>query len=197
MAKREIHFQQGHYYHIFNRGVERHKIFYEEKNYIYLLQKIKKLYNRYSLTIIAYCLMPNHYHFLIRQDKDLPISAFIQNLFNIYSKAINKKYKRSGTLFEGNYKVKHIQEEAYLLHLCRYIHRNPIDAEHPLVENLIQWRYSNYHEWIGERSGLLVDERFIMEHFSSAKDYIDFVNDYTSVKKLNEKCFDLLIDGRC
>ena len=195
MSKREIHFQKGHFYHIFNRGVERHKIFYQEKNYIYLLQKAKTLTIRNNLTIIAYCLMPNHYHFLIRQDAELPISAFIQNLFNSYSKAMNKMYNRSGTLFEGKYKAKQVQNEAYLLHLCRYIHRNPIDAEKPLVNDLKKWRYSNYLEWIGERSGVLVDKNFVREHFSSAEDYIDFVNDYESMKKLNEKCSDLLIDG--
>ena len=196
MSRRDIHFEQGGYYHIFNRGVARHKIFYEEKNYIYLLKKVKTLIPRSDLTIIAYCLMPNHYHFLIRQDAELPVSAFIQNLFNSYSKAVNKMYKRSGTLFEGKCRAKQVQEEAYLLHLCRYIHRNPVDAERPLVNDLKNWHYSNYLEWIGERSGILVDERFVHEHFASAEDYIHFVNDYESIKKLNEKCYDLLIDGR-
>jgi len=195
MSKRKIQFERGHYYHIFNRGVSRNRIFYEDKNYVYLLRKVKKLVERYDITIIAYCLMPNHYHFLVRQNSDFLVSVFIQNLFNIYSKAFNKMYNRSGTLFEGSYKAKHVHEEAYLLHLCRYIHRNPIDADTPLVSDLKEWRFSNYPEWINDRSGDLFDEEFVREHFVTVYDYVEFVMDYEGVKKYNEKCYDLLIDG--
>ncbi len=91
MALRGNVFAQGHYYHIFNRGVNHQNIFYSDENYKYCLRLIKKYIKKYFMTIIAYCLMPNHYHFVIRQDSDIPISKFINTLFNAYVQALNKK----------------------------------------------------------------------------------------------------------
>jgi REP element-mobilizing transposase RayT len=109
MARRKIQFAKGNYYHIYNRGCNREDIFRSEENYLFLLRRLKEKINvlRTSevrstscVTVIAYCLMPNHYHFLLRQETDVPLSELLQALFNSYSKAFNKMYQRNGTLFD-------------------------------------------------------------------------------------------------
>ena len=89
----------GQYYHIYNRGVERRRIFSSDENYRFLLRRIKEFFPEYAITFIAYCLMPNHYHFLLRPERDGSIGPFLQRLFNSYTQAFNKQEKRSGTLF--------------------------------------------------------------------------------------------------
>jgi putative transposase len=137
-----------------------------------------------ALVPIAYCLLPNHYHLLIRQDGDQPAGLLPQRVFNSYSKAYNKRYDHSGTLFEGQYKVKVVEQDGYLLHLCRYIHANP--AIHGLVHDVGAWPYSNYLEWIGERAGTLVDRGFVQAHFGTADRYRAFVAEYLATRRLPE-----------
>ena len=90
-------FIKGYFYHIFNRGVNGMNIFYKPENYLYLLRKLKATIEKYGVGIIAYCLMPNHYHFLLRQLTTRPLSQWIQMLFNGYSQAINRQLVRKGT----------------------------------------------------------------------------------------------------
>ena len=97
MTKRNVIFSKGKYFHIYNRGANKMKIFFERKNYIYLLKKLKYYKNKYNFSVLSYCLMPNHYHFLLRQDGDKPINIPIAYMFNAYTKAVNKMYKRTGT----------------------------------------------------------------------------------------------------
>ena len=165
----------GNYYHLYNRGAHRVSIFREAKNYFHALGKMKKYAAKYHLAIIAYVLMPNHYHFLVRQDGKFPAGYLPQYVFNSYSKYFNKRYDHSGTLFEGHYKVKLVQNETYLLHLCRYIHGNPV--KDGLVADPADWEYSNYLEWIGEREGSLYNPEFVYEYFSSPTDYRNYVFD--------------------
>jgi REP element-mobilizing transposase RayT len=172
----------GHYYHIYNRGAHRTSIFREDDNYIFVLRKIKDYCRSLALTLIAYCLMPNHYHYLIRQDGEYPAGLLPQRVFNSYTKAYNKRYGHSGTLFESNYKVTLVEDQAHLIHLCRYIHANPV--KHGLVASVAEWPYSNYLEWIGERDGTLVDRDFVQEHFPSPHGYQEFVLDYLTEQSL-------------
>jgi len=130
----------------------------------------------FGISVIAYCLMPNHYHFLLRQDSTEAVGLLPRRVFNSYTKAFNKRYERSGTLFEGRYQAIHVDKDGYLLHLCRYIHANPV--KHGLVSCLAEWPYSNYHEWIGARHGTLVDLNFVREHFPTAQTYSQFVLDH-------------------
>ncbi|HNE06130.1 MAG TPA: transposase, partial [Anaerolineales bacterium] len=88
--------QKGMYYHIYNRGISRSPIFREEGNYLFVLGKLKAACRENQLSMIAYCLEPNHYHFFIRQDGDLPAGNLPQYVFNSYTKAYNKKYEHSG-----------------------------------------------------------------------------------------------------
>ncbi|MBU1662866.1 MAG: transposase [Chloroflexi bacterium] len=165
----------GHYYHFFNRGAHRVSIFREPKNYFFVLKKMKIYASKFQLSVIAYVLMPNHYHFLVRQDGEAFARFLPQYVFNSYSKHYNTRYDHSGTLFEGNYKVKLVQNEAYLLHLCRYIHGNPV--KDGLVADPADWEYSSYLEWIGEREGTLYNPEFVREYFASPTDYRNFVFD--------------------
>jgi REP element-mobilizing transposase RayT len=166
-------YQQGHFYHVYNRGANRNPIFFEDDNYLFLLRRIKKYTRRYAISVIAYCLMPNHYHFLLQQLDKNTVGQCIQYTFNSYTKAINEKYGRSGTLFEGPYRAIHVDNEPYLIHLCSYIHRNPKEAR--LVDQLENWLWSNYLEWIGKRKGKLYDKSFVQDHFHSAEKYQEFV----------------------
>ena len=119
--------------------------------------------------------MPNHYHFLLRQDGTHAISLLVQAVFNSYTKAFNKMFDRSGTLFEGPFRAVMVDRDEYLVHLCRYIHLNPVKAR--LVSSPEEWPYSNYPEWIGQRAGTLRDETFIREWFPSPQEYRQFVLD--------------------
>jgi REP element-mobilizing transposase RayT len=166
----------GQNYHFYNHGVHRLSIFREPNNYLFALEKIKRYVREFELTVIAYCLLPNHYHFLIRQDGDARASLLPQMVFNSYSKAYNRRYDHRGTLFEGSYKVKPVLDETQLLNLCRYIHANPV--LHGFVERPEDWAYSNYLEWIGERDGTLVDRDFIAIYFDTPAAYRAFVEDY-------------------
>ncbi len=153
--KDKISWQPGYYYHLYNRGAHKLNIFREEDNYLYVLKLIKKYLRELNLSLIVYCLLPNHYHFLVEQLGDHPAGLLPQRVFNSYSKAYNKRYDHSGTLFEGRYKAKHVNSDRYLRHLCRYIHANPV--KDGLVERLEEWPWSNYLEWVGRRQGKLVD----------------------------------------
>lgn len=185
-------FTQGQYYHIYNRGAGKGQIFFNEGNYEYLLRLVKRYYQKHGATIIAYCLMPNHYHFLLRQETDEPLSKFVGVLFNAYAQALNIQQKRTGTLFEGRFRHKCVDKWEYLVTLCRYIHRNPVKAR--LVSKPEDWLYSNYREWIGMRNGELKDETFIQDHFPSPEEYVAFVNDVEDEKKSYEKISKYMFD---
>jgi putative transposase len=157
-------------------------IFREDTSYLFVLKRMKTYCRSLAITTIAYCLLPNHYHLLVRQDGDHPAGLLPQRVFNSYSKAYNRRYDHSGTLFEGPYRSAGVGEEGYLLHLCRYIHANP--AIHALVDDAAQWPWSNYLEWVGARSGTLVDRELIRSYFPDPEAYRDFVARYIGDRRL-------------
>jgi len=165
--------EKGHYYHSFNRGNNRQQIFHEESDYLYLIAIFKKNTRRFDVLIVAYCLMPNHYHLLLRQNGEQPISRFIQSTFQSYAQRYNNRYERSGRLFENPRAPKHIAKVSYLFSVCRYIHRNPLEAG--LVKQLVDWPYSNYPEFIGERKGNFYPGDLLEEWFASPIEYKKFV----------------------
>jgi REP element-mobilizing transposase RayT len=175
MPYRSDVFVQGHYYHIYNRGAGKELIFFNPGNYEYLLRLVKRYCGRYGVTVITYCLMPNHYHFLLRQETEQALSKFINVLFNAYVQAVNRQQDRKGTLFEGRFRHVWVDREEYLIHLCRYIHLNPVKAN--LVSQIEDWLYSNYLEWIGQRTGTLKDAEFIRDRFPTPEAYRQFVAD--------------------
>jgi putative transposase len=178
-------FAAGQYYHIYNHAVGQELLFHTPANYEYLLRLVKRHAPASGATVIAYCLMPNHYHFLLRQEGDAPLSKFINVLFNGYVQAINRQQRRKGPLFASRFRHVWIDCEEYITHLCRYIHLNPVKAK--LVARANDWPYSNFCDWVGERSGTLKDEAFIREHFPTAEDYRQFVTDWQDELKAREE----------
>lgn len=174
--RHQISWLPGNYYHIYNRGARQKSIFLTEKNYVFCLREIKKYAQKYNLSLIAYCLMPNHYHFLVRQNSDAPAGKLAQYVFLNYTRSFNVINGSSGTLFEGRYQAKHVNEEPWLLYLCKYIHFNPV--KDGIVSSPEAWRYSNYLEWIGKREGSLVDRSFVQEHFGGAAKYQQIMDSF-------------------
>jgi len=173
MPRRQVRYTPGGYYHFYNRGAGRQPIFKEQRNYDYLLRLLKGIAPECSLTLIAYCLLPNHYHWLVSQDADTPAGKLPTRVFGSYTQALNKAYGRTGTLFEGPYQAVSVTTDVYLEHLCAYIHLNPV--RHGLVDAPEAWTYSNYREWIQARDGTLVDREFVRERFATPQDYRAYV----------------------
>jgi putative transposase len=176
MARRNIVFRRGEYYHIYNRGCNRQRIFLENENYSYLLRLLHQKLRKFQIKMIAFCLMPNHYHFLVRQESNCPVNQAIQSVFNSYTKAVNKRYGRTGTLFEGPFRAKCVHKQNYLLRICRYIHCNPVKAKLASAPEL--WRYSNYSDWIRTEKSDLADGVFISKYFGSREKYKESVDEY-------------------
>lgn len=178
MPRRKVEFAKGNYYHIYNRGAGRMSIFRSDENYLFLLRLLKKYAADFQITIIAYVLLPNHYHWLIRQDGDISVSVLSQRLFKAYANAFNNANERSGTLFEDRFKAIHVESDEYLRHLCRYIHTNPV--RHGIATSLELWPYSNYLDWIGKRQGTLIDQDFVRSHFGTGSAYQAYLESYLS-----------------
>ncbi len=178
MPRRDITFTQGGYYHIYNRGARRVSIFREARNYAYVTRLMQQVATQSQLTILAYCLLPNHYHWLVRQDGEQPAGTLPRRVFSSYSQAYNRAYNESGTLFQGPYSVRLIDSDVYLLHVCRYIHANPV--KHGITDRIDAWPFSNYREWLGQGSGTLVDRQFIRAYFDTPQQYAAFVDEYLS-----------------
>jgi len=185
MAQRKTPFLPNNYYHIYNRGANRADIFLNDKDYVFLLRQVKNHIKEFDITVIVYCLMSNHYHFVLRQNGEAKISDFMQAVFYNYSSSFNQIHNHSGTLFEGPFRAILVDKNEYLLHLCRYIHRNPLEAG--IVVKPEQWHYSNYAEFIGERKGKLVDHEFAKVNFGSPEAYEDFVMNYVPPEKTQKE----------
>jgi putative transposase len=105
-------------------------------------------------------------------------------MFNSYSKAYNLRYAHSGTLFEGRFRAKPIQSTRHLLHLCRYIHGNPV--KDGLAADPADWPWSNYREFIGEQTGSFVDIEFVKTQFGDGRAYKQFLFQYLKSRQLPE-----------
>ena len=119
--------------------------------------------------------MPNHYHLLVYLKTD-ELGAVVQRFALSYSKAINKRFNRVGSLFQGPFKAVHIENNEYLLHLSRYIPFNPVEAG--FVSKPEVWEFSSCHDYIGHRKGTLIDPEIVLSQFASPQDYRKFVQDY-------------------
>jgi len=184
-ARRDIlTWQLGGYYHLYNRGARGLSIFQEPENYLFVLRRIKQYARQFQIAVIAYCLMPNHYHLLVRQDGETPAGMLPQRVFNSYTKAYNRRYEHSGTLFEHRYQARAVTDEAYLLHLCCYIHANPV--KRGLAADPGEWPYSNYLEWVEKREGTLVDRAFVQTQVGHPDAYREMVIGYLLSRRLPE-----------
>ena len=172
MAK--VQFRSGRYYHVYNRGVNRSAIFFDQENYAFFIRRMRHYFQPELVHIIAYCLMPTHYHLLVQTQTDDEFGSKVMQSFGTsYVKAINKQQDRVGPLFQGKYNDKLVDTDAYLSHLTRYIHRNPVDAGY--VAQVEEWPYSSYRDYVGLRDGVIPHSDIILEHFSSVAEYRAFV----------------------
>ena len=191
MPRRMTPFVSDIYYHFYNRANNRQAIFFEQDNYLYFLGGIKK-YLVPVVKIIAYCLMPTHYHILVKikqtsevlktSEVSKQVSHAMQKFLISYTKAINKRFQRVGALFQGQFQAKPIKTYSHLLNLCIYAHSNPV--KDGLVASPEDWIYSNYLEWLGQRDGQLVDKEFIQEHFGSPAEYQELVMQFVRTRYL-------------
>ena len=191
MGKRII-FEDGHYYHIFNRGADKNDIFKKPDEYLFFLRRIKEYLPKAGVNLICYCLMPSHYHFILQQTKEFGISNFIMRLSTSYTQSINKKYERSGVLFQGSFKAKHIDKEEYLIYLCRYIHLNPVKANIALHPDY--WPYMNWLEFINKRSGSLFSLDFRQYILQNHIDYQGLVLDFLKNKEVDGRIDEYMLD---
>jgi len=164
------------YYHVINRGNEKQPIYYNEDNYHFFLGRLRKYASKGKQIVIAYCLMPNHFHLLLKETVDDNLKNTMLSLQTSYAKAINKKFKRNGHLFQGKYKKIRIENNNQLLRLSRYIHLNPVKAG--LVNVPEEWPYSSYHEYIGLRQGSLPETEIIIRQFPDKQAYKKFIMDH-------------------
>lgn len=174
---KQIPLISGQYYHIYNRGNNGENLFFEERNYEYFF----KLYIRYIYPIAdtyAYCLMKNHFHLLvrIRLNTDLSgqstpdYSKQFSNLFNAYTKAINKTYQRSGNLFQRPFKRILVNSNSYLMNLVVYIHRNP--HKHGFTDDFRTYPYSSY-QTIYQQKKSRINGQEVMSWFQNPKLFVE------------------------
>ncbi len=196
MPSRIFPFVNDQFYHIYNRGVEKRAIFEKQWDYSRFIKTIryyqlpgpKPKLSRFLMgsifkpntdkkivDMICYCLMPNHFHFLIKQLKDGGITEFISKLSNSYTKYYNVKYNRVGPLLQGEFKAVLIESDEQLIHVSRYIHLNPIASF--LVKDLNQYRWSSYKEYVEGVVNAICNKEPILSLFKSPKDYQKFVLD--------------------
>jgi putative transposase len=174
MPYREAPFCTGEYYHLYNRGVNFQPVFFEQANHQHFLWLIRQHLLR-GLKLIAYCLMPNHYHLLVQLTDD-DLSHSMQAFALAYTKAVNKRYNRVGPLFQGRFQAIHVDRDEYLLHLSRYIHLNPVAAH--LVRHPEVWDFSSCADYFGLRQSLPLFPEIVLAQFPSRTAYRSFVDNY-------------------
>ncbi len=174
---RKITFVANGFYHVYNRGHHYQNVFHDQSDYLYFLKQLRRYKTSSRVAIVAYCLMPNHYHLLVQQLSDRPLSVMMQAFGTSIAKTYNKKYRTVGALFQGPFRAKRVDRDEYLMHLVRYIHLNPAAAG--LVANIIDWPYSNYPDMLGLRKGTLCDAEPVLQYFDwSPAAYQEFVESY-------------------
>jgi REP element-mobilizing transposase RayT len=183
------------YYHVYNRGLNKMNIFLDDMDYRYF-EKIlarclvdKKEFDKFSrqyanyydeVKLLAYCLMPNHFHLLLHQREQKQVEKFMNSLAVAYSMYFNKKYNRKGPLFESKYKSVRIRNDEQLEHVSRYIHLNPASFR--------TWDYSSYSDYIfSPRDWVSTD--LVLSLLGSKNRYLEYVDDYEAVNKANKKYF--------
>ena len=188
--------EEGYFYHIYNRGNNSEKIFFSEENYAYFLKLLTK-YIFPVADIYAYCLLNNHFHILVRikekneieinklkfstveKPKEVSASRQFSHFLNAYSQAVNKKYARTGSLFEKRFERKRISDNHYLRQVILYINTNPL--KHNLVEKSEDYKWSSYNSHISNAKTKL-KRKEVIELFDDVDNFVlchknyDFLN---------------------
>lgn len=197
MPGRNVPLVNGEYYHLYNRGSEKRNIFTKYGDYqrflktLYYYQFIgpkprfsrftqsnlylfKPLYENKLIELLCYCLMPNHFHLLLRQLRENGISIFMSQLSNSYTKYFNVKYNRVGALLQGGFKSVLVENDEQLIHVSRYIHLNPIASE--LIKDLPDYKWSSYFEYARQEESYCSTKE-VLSFFPSREKYKEFLKD--------------------
>lgn len=167
-------------YHFYNQGNNREQVFFNRENKLYFLQKFRKCVAP-NCKVLAYCLMPNHFHFLLYTLKEsvrekkvgrLMVPALkdgFRQLLSSYTQAINQQEGRSGSLFRQKTKAKLLEnsDKRYPFSCFHYIHQNPLRAK--LVGKMEEWEFSSFRDYMGIRKGSLCDQEFAFELLGISK----------------------------
>jgi len=221
---RKTVFADEEIYHIFNRGIDKRLTFtnkreyergiltldyYRFKNPPLRLSKafqlgaeeravfLEDLKNKSEkiIEIIGYCLMPNHFHFLLRQKSDNGISKFVSNFTNSYTRFFNlRNKKRQGPLFQGTFKSVHIEDNDQLLHIHRYIHINPVVSFVTDLKNLENYEWSSLQEYLEITDKKICAKEIILDQFSSRKSHKKFLFDQVDYSRRLKVIEHLLIE---
>jgi REP element-mobilizing transposase RayT len=191
MADTKTPLEPGNFYHIYNHAVGNEKLFKSRNNYIFFLEKFQYYLNHF-IEVYSYCLMPNHFHFLISVKKHsdilnalekknsrlllnptltIPqtISRQFSHFFNSYAQSYNKEYKRKGSLFYNRFKRKAVVGNKYVKDLIRYIHSNPVEAG--FFEKVEDWDYSSFNELTNSKNTWL-NQKEVMDLFGGMENFI-------------------------
>ena len=168
---------EGHYFHIYNRGVNSEDIFKEQRNYYYFLQQ----YMGYCSDVfetLAYALLKNHFHLLVYVKENVMVpkhngqgtvrlnaSRQLSHFFNSYTQAINKACNRTGQLFESPFERKLVDNDSYLTSVIYYCHYNP--QQHGFVKDFKDWAFSSYHALLKNETGFLAAQK-VLDWFGGA-----------------------------
>jgi len=209
-------FENNEIYHILNHGTEQRNIFSDNKDYFRFIHdlyefndeapaeniyyksmglesyevKPRKIKERKLLVeILAFCLMPNHYHLLLRQKNNNGIAKFMQKLGTGYTMSFNKKYKRKGVLFQGTYKAVLVSKSNHFLNLPYYIHLNPLDIKFPewrerklkdynkTIEYLNNYKWSSHMDYLGIKNfSSVTDRKLLLDIFGGEEKYKQSIN---------------------
>lgn len=207
---RKTQFVEGEFYHVYNRGVDKRKMFLDEYDYSRFLQgmdefnvlepigsiyensfllnrpqlgsRASKLAKKRLVDFVAYCVNPNHYHFILRQNAERGIEKFMHRIGTGYTKYFNHKNQRSGALFQGKFKAIHINSNEYLLHLSAYVNLN--NRVHRLGSPASKSSWEEYKNRKDGGNGL-VKGRLILDQFNSFDEYKDFAE--SSLKNILDR----------
>ncbi|MBI2475892.1 MAG: transposase [Candidatus Taylorbacteria bacterium] len=219
---RNLNFSENEYYHLYDRAVEKRKIFLDSgdhKRFTTLLYTANSSipihlsnYQGVSLleiprggkTIVdigAWCIMPNHFHLLVKEKQGNGLSLFMRKLLTGYSMYFNAKYKRKGTLFNRPFRAKHLNTDEYLKYQYAYIHLNPIGIvdvgwkEKKLKDKsaakkfLYSYKYSSFQDYSGQRrdEGLIIEPSSFPDYFGSFSDFGDMLEEWIDFENINIK----------
>ena len=175
-------FEANKTFHLYSRSIGNQNLFLSDGNYIYFLEKYAH-YCGDCFETIAYCLLPNHFHFFVRvksNQEDKEIVKSFSNFLNSYAKAFNKAMGRSGSLFQRKFKRKLVDNDSYLSRIILYIHLNPI--KHGLVKKAKDWKYSSFGAYYSDKPSKISKElglgwfggisEFLKIHENSVEEYL-------------------------
>ena len=171
MPERIIPITPGNIYHIYNRGVNKQKIFFSEKNYQFFIYRLNKFFQEYAICY-AYCLMPNHYHLLVKVINELFVPKALHPLMVSYSKAVNNEQGRVGPLFQGRFQAILIEDKIQFLDCVKYIHLNPIKAG--LVRTSVEWTHSSYSHYLNIKSDSFIQTADVLSHFEDIQEFREY-----------------------